>query len=168
MENRDREREELENYINILKSKYPQVDEIEIEDVFQKAYMVNFTNYDGVSVTSEKDYLIFDFHATYLDGRVYETTYKDSAAKWDFYQRYNYDHYIFAPKKLPLAGRAEGLIEAFKKMRENDSVLIVLPSELFLKDYEHTTIIYTLKLHKIIPEKEIKTYDSIQFCAFQK
>lgn len=162
------EEDMLDNFYNTLVQNYGEdaIQNIEVADIDQTGFFVNLTpgNETGVKPT-EEDYVIIDFHGTYLNGDVYQTTYESQKSVWAFYNQFNYDHYLFASAKLDLAGKAPGLVAGLGMMNEGDSALLVLPSALFLNDFEHTPLAYTVKLHKVIKSADIQRYDSIQVDA---
>lgn len=170
-ENEKREKTELDNYYNTLVQQYSSeaIETLKDEDIDQTGYFVRL--YDDPTLTgqpTEDDYVVFDYHGTYLNGDIYQTTFEQFKSIWSNYNTYNYDHYNFSPVKISLAGKAPGLIAGLRMMNEGDSALLVMPSALFLNDFEHTPLVYSIKLRKVIPKNQIARTDSLILDYFLK
>lgn len=169
-----KEKEEMrriDDFINQLKTKLTpdqEIIEIPVNEFDTKMYMVKLAqeNVDGESPIAN-DYIILDFSGRNIDEQIRETTYKTEAQYWSDYvnNQYYFRNYLFVPKKIPYGKSFPGINIGLSRMKEGDSCLFVIPSKLAFYDNNFTTLVYYIKLKKVI--KNVKAYDSLQILYFR-
>lgn len=169
-----KEREEMkriEYFLNQLKNRLTpdqEIIEIPVKELDSKMYMVILSqgNIDGESPLAN-DYMILDFSGRNIDEQIRETTYKTEAQYWSDYvnNQYYFRNYLFVPKKIPYGKSFPGINIGLSRMKEGDSCLFVIPSKLAFYDNNFTTLVYYIKLKKVI--KNVKEYDSLQILYFR-
>ncbi len=160
------EKDRIESYIADLQSTGHDVQEIELEEYNESFYYILLNDAGTEKYPVKDDYILINYVGKNLLDDIYETNIESYANDWTNYQnnKSTWDHYLFVPSKIIFGYSIIGFNEGVKRMSEGDSAMLVIPSRLAFNDEEFTSMVYTIKLKKVIPDPEL--YDSVQVNSF--
>jgi len=169
-----KEKEEMQRidyYLSQLRTRLTpdqQIIEVKVNELDAKMYIVKLAeeNPDGISPQTN-DFMILSYSGRNINEEIRETTYSSESQYWYEYKNnpYYFRNYLFVPKKIPFGKSFPGINIGLSRIKEGDSCIFIIPSKLAFYDKDFTTLVYYIKLHKVI--RNIKEYDSLQMVFFK-